>query len=348
MTTIRKRIASLLAVVLCLSLLSVSAGAYSRVDTQREVSLSLRYTDTERNVAVSGMELRVYQVAQMSDAVRFTLTEAFRDYPVSLEDMTQDKWRALAGTLAGLVAQDGEMTPTATVTTDENGLAAFPGLSVGLYLVTGSAVTANNYTYTPQSVMLTLPSLGADDAWIYDLEATGKYTRSYNDPGGGGESTVSRSVLKTWEDAGSEADRPSQVTVQLLRNGSVYDTVTLNEANNWRHSWTGLSASADWQVTESNVPENYTVLVSQEGTTFMVTNTATTDIEDPDTPLGPGEEDPGELPEVDMPEEEVPLGNLPQTGILWWPVQVLAIAGILLFFAGWMEIRRGKKNRDEA
>ena len=40
--------------------------------------------------------------------------------------------------------------------------------------------------------------------------------------------------------------------------------------------------------------------------------------------------------------------GLPQTGTLWLPVQILTIAGILLFSLGWMDMKRQKRERHEA
>lgn len=64
----------------------------------------------------------------------------------------------------------------------------------------------------------------------------------------------------------------------------------------------------------------------------------------------PGGEDPG-LPddgdETVIDDEDVPQGNLPQTGTLWLPVQILTIVGILLFSIGWLDMRRQKRDRHE-
>ena len=361
--TIRKKIASLLAVALCFSLLAVPAAAYERVDTTKEVSLELSYTDTEREFAVSGMELRIYKVFDMSDSVRFTITSDFQAYEddLSLEDMDAEKWAALANTIAGYAARD-QIQPLQTATTDEDGSVLFQGLTVGLYLVVGDPADFGSYTYTPTSFMITLPYLNADDTWSYAPKANGKFARDHDS----GSTTFTRTALKVWDDAGYEDSRPEEVTVQLLRNGEVYDTVTLNEGNNWKHRWYDLSARYQWQVVEDNVPDDYTVLVEQEGNTYVITNTISADIDDPDIPEGPGPgtdpgTDPGtepgtgepgdggdgEFPPIDIPDDPTPGGSLPQTGILWWPVQVLTLAGILLFSAGWLEIRRGKRNQDE-
>lgn len=72
--------------------------------------------------------------------------------------------------------------------------------------------------------------------------------------------------------------------------------------------------------------EDYTVLVTQEGTTFVVTNTY-----DEGTPENP-----------EQPENPDQPGNptLPQTGQLWWPVPVLVAGGLLLIVIGLLR-RRG-------
>lgn len=65
---------------------------------------------------------------------------------------------------------------------------------------------------------------------------------------------------------------------------------------------------------------------------------ATTDPDHPDNP-----DDPDDLLELDDPD--VPLANLPQTGQLWWPVPLLAVAGMALVMLGLIVNRR---NSDEA
>ena len=65
----------------------------------------------------------------------------------------------------------------------------------------------------------------------------------------------------------------------------------------------------------------YTVSITQESGTFVVTNTP---------------KQPSVMPPTDQPKEP----TLPQTGELWWPVPVLAAAGLLLIAAG-----AGKKRK---
>ena len=87
-------------------------------------------------------------------------------------------------------------------------------------------------------------------------------------------SKTSRTAEKVWDDDDNEhLARPAAIVVQLLRNGEVYDTATLDASNNWKHIWTGLSNGYDWAIVESDVPEGYTVLISRNATIFTITNT---------------------------------------------------------------------------
>lgn len=380
MTTIRKWIASLMAVVLCVSMLAVPAGAYSRVDPAQSVELTLNYVyDGD---PVDGMTVALYKVYDMSNAVRFTPTEEFESaygdefhfdiydsyWAVTNEDGTvaenQVNWTLMASTLEGLIRRDqADETaqppqPVQTGVTDQDGKVVFDkdsqgnALKPGLYLVLNEVLQDGRYTYTAQTSLLSLPHL-YEEQWIYDLSAYGKVDQDYDAP----STSTSYSVVKEWVlPEEGDVEQPESVTVQLLHNGEFYDEATLSASNNWKHSWTGLPSSGTWQVVEVDVPEGFTVSVDQTGKTFTVTNTADEDIDEPDTPLDPGPgdgdgdgdgTDPGDpdVPPVDIEDPDVPGTGLPQTGTLWWPVQVLTIAGILLFSLGWLDLRR-KKNHE--
>ncbi len=281
----------------------------------------------------------MYRAAEVSAGAEFTLTGDFAEYPVKVNGLDSSGWRALAQTLDGYAARDG-LNPLRTVETGKDGRAVFDHLDTGLYLVTGSRYRQGRYTYIPEPFLIALPALDEADAWVYDAAVSCKYDSSYDPPGGGGgdggDDTVDRKVLKVWEDDGGEERLPDAIIVQLLRDSQVYDTVTLNAGNNWRHTWVGLDDAFNWRVVEYETPEGYTVTVEREGITFVMTNSQIEEIPDEPTPEGgrpPGENTP---PLENIPDEPIPMGpSLPQTGILWWPVPVLACAGLFLFLMSW-------------
>ena len=69
----------------------------------------------------------------------------------------------------------------------------------------------------------------------------------------------------------------------LLQDGQVYDTVDLTEDNNWRYSWDELDGNSDWTLVETSGNSGYTVSVSLQGLTFVVTNSYSPP---PDNPSG--------------------------------------------------------------
>ena len=370
---------SLLSAALCLSMLAAPAGAYSRVDAEKTCSLTLTYNDTERSFPMKDMELRLYKVADMDATVRFSVASTeFKELAINWEDFSLDKakenWDALTTTLAGYVTADLaekakdetnytlKYNPVAKAQVDDKGEVKFEGLDCGLYLLMGSALKDGRYTYTPKSTLLTLPNLEqkteiqsdgkevvVSENWQYDVAANGKWDRSYKG-GGSGKNYISLSVLKQWEDDSSET-RPGSVTVRLMKDGKEYDEVTLTASKGWKHTWNNLDKSAEWTLAEVDVPDEYTVLVDREGNTFVVTNTGSVII--PPEPLPEGPVDPGKDPgtggeggdgSLNIPDEKIPQGNLPQTGVLWWPVQVLTLVGLVLFVLGWADARRVRKN----
>ncbi len=98
-------------------------------------------------------------------------------------------------------------------------------------------------------------------------------------------------VVKQWsQDSGADHSEDS-VTVKLLRDGEIAQTVTLNQANNWTYTFEkrmegGLIekdyASHTWTVEETPVPEGYRVeyMTTDDGSTVVIHN------------IGPGDEPP--------------------------------------------------------
>ena len=316
-----KRLISIcLSLLLVFMLLPVSALAAGRIDLDQDAGLTITYQD--HGTPLSGAVFNIYLVATVDAYGELETTEQFKIFNVDIPGKADDTWRALASTLEGYVLRDN-IAATDSGKTDRNGQIAFPTggkrLTAGLYLVLGERHTQDGYRYDATPFMVMLPSLDKENnVWSYDVAVSPKFDRS-KIPGSSGDDTITRKVLKLWEDKGQEKDRPEEVIVQLLRDGKVFDTVTLNAANNWRYTWTALDNGYSWTVVEKET-DNYTVEVTQEGITFVVKNTHNEDI--PDEPTTPTEP------------------TLPDTGQLWWPVPVLIAAGLLFVVIGLLR-RRG-------
>ncbi len=262
--------------------------------------------------------------------------------------------------------------------TGEDGTIKFVDLPRGLYLITIESFKYGRTTYTPIPIMRCLPTLTEDGKdWTNNIEYIINKIGTETEPGGGGGDTNYKTVtaMKVWKDDGQKSDRPESITVELLQNGEAINTKKLDKSNNWRYTWTGLSWGSTYTVNEISLSDKYTVSTDQEGNTWVITNTHTTDIDDPDTPLNPGPGpggDPGtsgDIPPTNIDDPDVPLDpgqtpgdnatnikdpsapanaeKLPQTGQLWWPVPILAAAGIAFFSIGWLRSRKDESEENK-
>lgn len=226
--------------------------AAGHIDTDRESSLRVYFG--EDGTGFPGVSFSIHRAADVSEFGVYTLTGDFAKYPVSLEDLDSTGWRALAQTLAAYTARD-ELPPFQTKATGQDGECCFSGLTAGLYLVIGERYTAENAVYTPEPMLISLPSLTVKDEWLYDAEVSCKFDSETI------LTFVERKVQKVWKDDGEEDKRPKQISVQLLENGTVVDTVLLSKENNWEYIWNNLDGGSRWQVTEAEVPDGYTVAI---------------------------------------------------------------------------------------
>lgn len=311
MHRLNRRVLALALLVLALVSAAPAARAIDPIEPGRTGSLTIR--------SVAGTSFTLYRVAEMTGFGTFTPTWDFADLcsAEDLEGLDSEGWSTLAGTLSGYVGAGGRAYRRADA--GEDGSAVFAGLSVGLYLVTGTPYMQDGRMYMPQPSLVALPSRDAEDSWVYGLTVDPKpeEVRHYDEI----------RVRKVWVD-GQSADRPEQITVRLYVNDRLYDTVTLSAKNGWRYTWDvrGIAQPAVFKVTEVGVPEGYTHSVDYTGT--YITSCR-----------GPGRE----ITIVNRKRgvrPPRPSGKLPQTGLLWWPVPLLAGAGMVLFILGWLRRRR--------
>ena len=317
--TRRKRTLALLAAVLCL--LTNVAQAAGSIDLTRKPTLTLTYRDGK--TALSGAQFSIYRVADADETGELTVRSEFDEFDLDIRGKNDRRWREMAQTLESYVLRR-ELTPADSGKTDKTGMLTFPTqgktLAAGLYLVIGERHTQGGNDYDAEPFFVLLPTQDLENnEWVYDVSANVKFGKTPVPDDG---DTVTRKVLKVWDDDGAEDSRPQEITVELLRNGKVYDTVKLSEKNNWRYTWLDLDADARWSVTEKTV-SGYTVSITREGITFVVTNTKKPDRTDtPDTPVKPSNPSSPAKP------------TLPQTGAVWWHVEALALSGLVFLILG--------------
>ena len=252
-------------------------------DPSKIGSISVTLIEQKQNEPIVGAELSVYYIATaMLDAdgnLIYDYTEDFKQFDTAIDDTS------LAEKLDTFVSQHS--VPSTKMTTNSEGTALCNKLPLGLYFVKQTGAVEGFAPCTP--FLVTVPN-EKNGEYVYEVNASPKTEVSR---------LTSITIKKVWNtDASTNA--ADSVTVQLLKNGNVVKTATLNAQNNWQITYTDMPESDAYSVKEVDVPKGFTATVKQNGYVFTVTNTL----------------------------------SLVQTGQLMWPIPVLAIIGMLLIAAG--------------
>ncbi len=306
----------LLALALLLSLCGVvlmpSALAFDRVDLTQPLSFTIQADDLVDDTHLPGVTFKLHQVAVMDEDARFALIAPYDQLNLDINSLkTTADWEQAAEQAKSLSA---DQTPDFAATTDEEGRAVFTGLTPGLYLVSGTPTIVGAWAYTFQSYLTAIPTRNAADEWIYDVTANIKLGRT--------AATIDVECVKVWEDDNRGTTRPNQIEVHLLQDGVHIDTVYLSKENDWHHVFTNLPADHEYSLMEIlDANTYYAPEYSIVNGVYVITNYRTV------TPT--------------------PTPSIPETGQLWWPVPLLAGAGMLLFVMGWILHRKWSQTNEE-
>lgn len=270
--------------VAALLILTCSFTAFAQdFDPQKTGSVSVTLTEQHKKEPIIGAELSVYYVATVRMNTDGNLSYVFTDsFENSGFDITDP---SLATKLDIFVSE--HTVPSFKVTTDENGTATCKELTLGLYFVKQTGTVDGYAPCTP--FVVTVPAKNAG-GYVYEINASPKTEVA---------KLTAITVKKVWNtDASTEA--ADSVTVQLLQNGNVVKTATLNAQNNWQVTYNSMPESDAYSIKEINVPKGFTATYSQTGYIFTVTNTST----------------------------------LIKTGQQTWAIPVFAVGGMLLIAVG--------------
>lgn len=260
-----KILSLLLALIMILFLVvSVRASAFDTVvDDNRLGSITVTLRDQKDKTLIEGAEITIYKIADTkvtNNNLGFTFTQELKKCGLKVKDYYKVEF---AEEIASYIEENkisGEMLET-----NEFGVAKFPDLTHGIYLVMQTYDVAGYSRFTPFVAVLPITK---DNQWVYDVSANPKMAVvSYTDI----------TVKKVWfDDNGAGATkRPESVKIRLLQGDDVIDSVVLSEENGWQHTWVNMVERDDYSVEEVKVPKDYKATYKQNGFEFTVTNTAT-------------------------------------------------------------------------
>lgn len=268
---------------------------YKTVDFSKKGSIKITLEEKESNQGISGAELSLYHVANASEKdnnLVFYYVEGLETCDADLSNLEADN---LTGNIKKCLSED---TASTKKITDTNGIVKYNDLTLGLYLV---KQTNKVEGYSSIDEFLVMIPKTIDNNWTYNIEAEPK-TEIYQ--------TIDLQVVKEWNKQNKNNKLPESVTIELLKDEEIIDTVALSELNNWTYTWDDIEKSDKYSVRETNIPKGYTATYKNEEYKFIVTNT----------------------------------DKLAQTGQIYLPIIILSATGMLFIILGIIEL---KKNENE-
>ncbi|MCD7854294.1 MAG: Cna B-type domain-containing protein [Clostridiales bacterium] len=155
-----------------------------------------------------------------------------------------------------------DVSSTVTGVTNSDGEVVFSDLDDGDYLLIAEVYNDGEYIY---SVMPVVVSVYSEEVTTVSCKVSALSATSTDE-------TQSVSALKVWSGDYTEEDLERSITVQLLRDGEIYDERELSSSNNWRCTWASLSTGYNWLVVEKVVPDGFMVNIDHDGSVFIITN----------------------------------------------------------------------------
>ena len=349
---------------------SSASNARASIDTSGAGSLTITHYSVD-NELVENVVSHIYLVATIDEDGQYTITDtfkgAFSDEDFFNNGYDYDAWKSCVMYDSATDSDDllsfiktNNIAETANGVSDSSGKTVYSNLTLGVYYVLSDRLSVDGYTYFFANFVYPVPILEkSTDAGGFEINynptVSPKKSKTAN------TEVAHCHILKRWNDSGYESNRPAYVTFNIYCDGEFMEQVTLSAANNWYYEWNkeGLHT---FTVEEVYAGSDYygTITVYQDGhdAEFICTNTYTPpSADDSDTPGTttddtPDDSDDSNIPSLsDLPEvlgavrDDVAavLGarRLPQTGLLWWPLPILVIAGIVLIIKG---IRKTREN----
>ncbi len=322
---VRRWLAAVMACMLALLCLCPAAFAIDKINEQASCSLTVNFHPGGTNG--DGTQIKLYRVANMTGFGDFSPVGRFNELDESMNGLEDGEWDVLARKLISHVDSLG-ISPMATGTVTD-GKVSFEGLPVGLYLISCDVVVRNATFYITNPMLVSLPNHSDPDdpdAWKYDVTVSPKPSQV---------SSAKFYIRKVWQNTSSADRKP--VTIHLMVNGKVAETVVLSSANDWRAELqTQLKNGESWSVVEATKLSGFYTPTWDWNWDGRNINVYVTNTKKP--PYTPPTSGPTPTPKPNYPPV------LPQTGLLWWPVPVLAVGGMLLFGLGWARRRHREEN----
>lgn len=226
---------------------------------EADIEHSASASDSESSMIIEKVDQNNQQI-KLKDAV-FTLYHAKAHLE---EDGTYTLSKDVKG---NILLQDKQPVIIKDQKTDINGQIKFNKLNLGAYILVEEKAPENyhfnddnyqNFIFKDEilqgQVIIVDKEVKSDDLTNIPVHVIENYQTDFQ----------TYKVTKRWNDNNNQDGiRVNSIDVELYQNGSLYDTITLNQDNNFTYNWSKLPTKTDsnqdavYTVKEVNVPTDY-------------------------------------------------------------------------------------------
>ena len=255
----------LLSLIMLFNVDNIYALSSNTVDLNNKGSIQITLYEKNGNEKIKGSELTIYKVANALEKdhnLAFEYVSELNGCSASLVDLesadiSSEIEKCIPNNMNGITKE-----------TDENGNVKYEDLDLGLYLVKQTN-KVEGFSKIDSFLIMT-------------------------------PKVIDNKYKKVWNTSTNNTNHviniPENITVELLLDNKVIDTIILSKENDWKYTWKDLEKSDMYTVKEIKVPKGYTATYQKEENTFIITNTS----------------------------------SLVQTGQMLWMVLLIGMIGILL------------------
>lgn len=144
---------------------------------EKAPSLTIEAVSTSTGAVVPGVELSVYQVADMDASRVYSVKDEFRSFGLDIKSLESASEQLKTAEQMVIYINDNGFSGARKVVTDGEGKAVLPDMADGLYLVWKTGAPGTDLLVEMKPFFVSLPMMAEDgQSWNYDVTALPKMT----------------------------------------------------------------------------------------------------------------------------------------------------------------------------
>ena len=140
------------------------------IDITRKSNININYK--YENKPIEKVDVNLYKIADINQNGEYTYLNTFQEKEQDLKNKVISEQVEYAKELSEYINEKNIESDNTTFTNQE-GIASFSSISVGLYLLTYEQIIDNNYEYKSSPILISIPTL-ENESLIYDIDINPK------------------------------------------------------------------------------------------------------------------------------------------------------------------------------